>query len=66
MSCGASLGVLWCDGAALVCRGVFLCRAVFCGAGSPCGAVLLGCAVRFAFLRVFVFSVKIILRFLKI
>ena len=64
--CGTSLGVLWCCGAALVRRGVLLCCAVFCGAVSPCGAVLLGCAVRFALLRVFVFPLKTILRFLKI
>ena len=31
--CGVSLGVLWCGGAVLVCRGVLLCRAV-------CGMVL--------------------------
>ena len=64
--CGASLGVLLCGGAAVVRRGVLLCRAVFCGAVSPCGAVLLGCAVRFAVLRVFVFPLKTILQFLKI
>ena len=46
--------------------GVMLCRAVFCGAVSHCGAVLLGCAVRFALLRVFVFPLKSILRFLEI
>ena len=49
--CGAvSLGFLWCGGAALlrgvVCCGVVLRRVVFCGAVLPCGAVLLGCAVR--------------------
>ena len=64
--CGASLGVLWCGGAALVRCGVLLCRGVFCGAVSPCGAVLLGCAVHLALLRVFVFPLKTILRFLKI
>ena len=58
--CGASLGVLWCGGAALVRRGVLLCCAVFCGAVSACGAVLLGFAVRFALLRVFVSSLKTI------
>ena len=63
--CGASLGVLWCGGAALVCRGVLLCRAAFCGAVSPCGAVLLGCVVRFALLRVLRGPLKTILRFLK-
>ena len=47
--CGVSLGVLWCAGAALVCPCVLLCRAVFCGAASPCGTVVLGCAVCFSF-----------------
>ena len=51
LCCGVSLGVLWCGGAALVCRCVLLCRAVCCGAASPCGAVVLGCAVCFPFLR---------------
>ena len=64
--CGVSLGVLWCGGAALVCCGVLLCRAVFCGAASPCGAVVLGCAVCFPLLRVFLFPLKTIFRFLKI
>ena len=64
--CGVSLGILWCGGAALVCCGVLLCRAVFCGAVSPCAAVLLGCAVCFRSLRVFLFSSKTIVRFLKL
>ena len=60
---GASFGVLWCGGAALVCCGVLLCLAVFCGAVSPCGAVLLRCAVCFASLRAFVFPFKTIFCF---
>ena len=64
--CGVSLRVVWCGGAALVCRGVLLCCAVFCGAVSPCGAVLLGCCVCFAFLGVFLLPLKTIFRFLKI
>ena len=39
-----------------MCRGVLLCRAVFCGAASPCGAVVLGCAVCFSFAAVVPFS----------
>ena len=63
---GASLGVLWCGGAALVCRGVLLCRAVFFGAVLPCGAVLQRCAVCFALLWALVFAFKAIFLFLKI
>ena len=40
--CGVSLGVLWCADAAMVCRGVLLCRALSCGVLRPvlCPAVL--------------------------
>ena len=59
---GVSLGVPWCARAALVrgvvCRGVLLCPAVFCGAVSPCGAVLVGCAVCSPLLRVFLYNLK--------
>ena len=64
--CGVSLAALWLGSAALVCRGLLLCRAVFCGAVSPCGAVLLGCAVWCALLRLFLFPLKTIFLFLKI
>ena len=42
VSCGVSLGVLRCGGAALACRGVLLCRALPCGVLRPglCPAVL--------------------------
>ena len=53
--CGVSLGALWLGGAALVTRGLLLCRAVFGGGVSPCGAVLLGCALCCALLRVYFF-----------
>ena len=45
--CGVSLGVLRCDGAALVCRGVLLCCALSCGVLRPvlCPAVLCCLAV---------------------
>ena len=45
--CGVSLGVLRCGGAALVCRGVLLCCALFCGVLRPvlCRAVLCCLAV---------------------
>ena len=65
VSYGVSLGVLWCGGVALVCRGVLLWRAVSCGAVSPCGAVVLGFAVCFPLLRVFPFPLKTIFRLLK-
>ena len=42
----------------MVCCGVLLCRAVFYGALLPCGAVLLGCAVCSALLRVFFYPFK--------
>ena len=38
---------------------------MFCAAVSPFGAVLLGCAVCSALLRVFLFPLKTIFRFLK-
>ena len=45
--CGVSLGVLRCGGAALVCRGVLLYRALSCGVLRPvlCPAVLCCLAV---------------------
>ena len=58
--CGVSLAALWLGGAALVCRGLLLCRAVFCG------AVLLGCAVCCVLLRLFLFPLKTMFWFLKI
>ena len=61
--CGAvNLSGLWCGCAALlrgvVCRGVVLSHAVFCGALLPCGAVLLCCAVCSPLLRVFLSPLK--------
>ena len=64
--CGVSLGALWFAGAPLVCCGHLLCRAVFCGGLSPCGAVPLGCALCCALLPVYLFPLKTIFWFLKI
>ena len=64
--CGVSLAALWLGGAAVACRGLLLCRAVVTGAVSPCAAVLLGCAVCCALLRLLLFPLRIIFLFLKI